>query len=188
MIFDVIDLGSAHPDNPPSSLPKIGKIRFGSIDLLESPIPGEASKKPFDQLSSGSINFNHSKGIPSPIVSQKQSKDEFMRACELFYDGHESTEKLRNVLREQIRKSANLLYTLSSSAQMIESLVKTHFKENQKLYNDRMNLVVEDFNIRLGKLEKEVFGNVERNSFMPSATPKEDSDTFVLETIKEKEI
>lgn len=185
MIFDVIGLGSAHPDNPPSSLPKIGKIRFGSIDLLESPIPGEASKKPFDQLSSGSINFNHSKGIPSPIV---RSKDEFMRACELFYDGHESTEMLRNVLREQIRKSANLLYTLSSSAQMIESLVKTHFKENQKLHNDRMNLTVEDFNMRLGKLEKEVFGNVETNSSVPSATPKVDNDTSVLETIKEKEI
>lgn len=111
-----------------------------------------------------------------------------MATCEMLYDNHENTAKLQSMLKEQIRKSATLLYTLSSSAQMIESLVKTHFKENQRYYNDKFGMALGDLNRRLGKLEKDVFGIQEANSFVASAVPKENGEgtlAAALDTIKE---
>jgi hypothetical protein len=99
--------------------------------------------------------------------------------CEQLYDNNEATSRLQQQLKEQIRKSATLLYTLSSSGQMIEGLVRSHFREMQSQYGEKFGAALTDLNRRLVALEQKTLGGASQSEAFTtsgaliSALPKE---------------
>ncbi|KAJ3031890.1 hypothetical protein HDV00_008101 [Rhizophlyctis rosea] len=79
---------------------------------------------------------------------------QFMSMCEQLYDHLEETPRLQHTLREQIRKSTALLQTLQASGQMIEGLVRSHFREMQVAYGEKFGAAVTDLHRRIVRIEE----------------------------------
>ncbi len=127
--------------------------------------------------------------IPNPSTFSGQ-KAAFMAVCEQIFDSQETTVRLQNQLKEQIRKSATLLYTLSSSGQMIEGLVRSHFRDMQTQYGEKFGTALTDLNRRLVAMENRTFGSSHSEAFnaagaLMSAIPREDGQG-TLASIAEK--
>ncbi|KAJ3303716.1 hypothetical protein HDV03_003589 [Kappamyces sp. JEL0829] len=117
--------------------------------------------------------------IPPVSSNVAANKAVFLTACEQMFDAQESTNRLQLQLKEQIRKSATLLYTLSSSGQMIEGLVRSHFREMQSQYGEKFGSALTDLNRRLVTVEQKVFGKSQSEAFtasgaLKSSVPRED--------------
>ncbi|ORX64210.1 hypothetical protein BCR32DRAFT_251239 [Anaeromyces robustus] len=78
----------------------------------------------------------------------------FISMFENLYDQIESVNRLRSTLEEQIRKSTALLQTLQASGQMIEGLVRSHFREMQAQYGEKFGKALTDLNRRLIDVEE----------------------------------
>jgi hypothetical protein len=102
------------------------------------------------------------KRIPSPTAQVPPqaplSKSQFIKTFEQLFDSQEQTLILQAQLKEQIRKSSTLLYTLSSSGQMIEGLVRTHFRDMQATYGEKFGSALSDLNRRLAIIEEKTLG------------------------------
>ncbi|KAJ3278044.1 hypothetical protein HK104_002706 [Borealophlyctis nickersoniae] len=75
---------------------------------------------------------------------------------ETFYDNMEEAPRLSATLREQIRKATALLQTLQGSGQMIEGLVRGHFREMQVQYGEKFGAALTDLHRRLCVVEERV--------------------------------
>ncbi|KAI9011157.1 hypothetical protein BC832DRAFT_538219 [Gaertneriomyces semiglobifer] len=82
------------------------------------------------------------------------SRSAFLSFAEHFYDIHEESTRLVATLRDQIRRSTAMLQTLQASGQMIEGLVRSHFREMQVGYGERFGAALTDLNRRLSTLEE----------------------------------
>jgi hypothetical protein len=128
--------------------------------------------------------MNHIPSPPGPESPPSAQKAQFLSLCEQLYDNNEATTKLQHQLKEQIRKSATLLYTLSSSGQMIEGLVRTHFREMQGQYGEKFGAALTDLNRRLVSLEHKMLGGATQSEAfsssgaLMSALPKENGHTI----------
>ncbi|KAL6591625.1 hypothetical protein U3516DRAFT_673927 [Neocallimastix sp. 'constans'] len=78
----------------------------------------------------------------------------FISVFENLYDQLESVNQLRSTLEEQIRKSTALLQTLQASGQIIEGLVRSHFREMQVQYGEKFGAALTDLNRRLIDVEE----------------------------------
>ena len=160
---------SAHPDTIRTGPPKKmnGVQTLSGIDQLVSP-RAEVSSRELPRPR-GYENGSHSahplsmpqgQRIPSPqTAGQTHSsilppKQQFLQVFEQFYDSVEQGRQMQSQLKDQIRKSATLLYTLSSSGQMIEGLVRSHFKEMQKQHDDKFGAALLELNSRLTAVEE----------------------------------
>jgi hypothetical protein len=186
---------SAHPDNSSqSALPRITKKVLSrevlnGIDQIVSPRAEFHSRElPRPRGFEGNLSIphsahplsmNHIPSPPQPNSPPSSQKLQFLGLCEQLYDNNEATTKLQIQLKEQIRKSATLLYTLSSSGQMIEGLVRTHFREMQGQYGEKFGAALTDINRRLVSLEHKMLGGATQSEafstsgVLMSAFPKE---------------
>ena len=173
-----LGLGSGHPDNSNGAKlkVKVNPTQLTGIEQLVSPRAEYSSRElpkprgyepvshsahplsmpagpkiPSPQMTAQSNPQNQQQAIPQPSLPGKQ---QFMTMFEQFYDSMEHASKLQAQLKDQIRKSATLLYTLSSSGQMIEGLVRSHFKEMQTRHDDKFGLALLELNSRLTALEE----------------------------------
>ncbi|KAJ3276183.1 hypothetical protein HDV01_005631 [Terramyces sp. JEL0728] len=179
---------SAHPDSGQSGLRlNIKKPQNGlnSIEQLVSPrseFPTRELPKPrgYEMQTQSAHPLSQPSRLPSPTTTTNSHRQQFMNAMEQIYDNNEQTARLQTQLKEQIRKSATLLYTLSSSGQMIEGLVRSHFRDMQAQYGEKFGLALTDLNRRLVAIEQRTFGSSKSDAFTPSGAlknlPKEDSN------------
>ncbi|KAI8922857.1 hypothetical protein BC831DRAFT_473959 [Entophlyctis helioformis] len=90
---------------------------------------------------------------PSAFPPPAMSRQAFLGVFEAMYDQHETQLRLQATLKDQIRKSSTLLQTLQSSGQMIEGLVRLHFREMQVVYGEKFGTALTDLNRRLVGIE-----------------------------------
>jgi hypothetical protein len=170
---------------------KLTRDPLNGIDQISSPrseFPNRELPRPRGYENHGSLSAHPlsttKTSIPSPPSSNvlpPSHRSAFVSSCEQIFDSHETTQKLQVQLREQIRKSATLLYTLSSSGQMIEGLVRSHFREMQTQYGEKFGTALTDLNRRLVAIEKRTFGSSHSEAFtsagvLMSAVPKDDKE------------
>lgn len=163
-----------------SALPRnvkkpLSREQLSSIDQIVSPraeFPNRELPKPrgYEGHSAhphSAHPLNMQKRIPSPplVSALPNQKSQFMSVFEQMYDAHESTSRMQQQLKEQIRKSATLLYTLSSSGQMIEGLVRSHFREMQGQYLEKFAHALTDLNRRLVSIEQRTLGKSQSEAF-----------------------
>ncbi|KAI8916773.1 hypothetical protein DFJ77DRAFT_354520 [Powellomyces hirtus] len=114
------------------------------------PSPASAYPPPLQQqTSSGSMSA--SGGHHQSALSI--SKPAVLSFFESIYDQAEETARLQYTLRDQIRRSTAMLQTLQSSGQMIEGLVRGHFREMQVNYGEKFGSALYDLSRRVEKLE-----------------------------------
>ncbi|KAJ3315109.1 hypothetical protein HDV04_004250 [Boothiomyces sp. JEL0838] len=179
---------SAHPDSGQSGLRlNIKKPQNGlnSIEQLVSPrseFPTRELPRPrgYEMQTQSAHPLSQPSRLPSPTGNNTAQKQQFMSMMEQIYESSEQTARLQSQLKEQIRKSATLLYTLSSSGQMIEGLVRSHFRDMQTQYSEKFGLALTDLNRRLVAIEQRTFGSSKSDAFTPSGAlkslPKDESN------------
>ncbi|ORE01923.1 hypothetical protein BCV72DRAFT_235511 [Rhizopus microsporus var. microsporus] len=71
----------------------------------------------------------------SSSSSSSSRKQLFLQPFEYLYDNLQQVKELKSTLDDEIRKSSNLIQTLQSSSDLIESLVRKHVNQslNQRL-------------------------------------------------------
>ncbi|KAI8914616.1 hypothetical protein EDD86DRAFT_182799, partial [Gorgonomyces haynaldii] len=94
--------------------------------------------------------------LPSAVVPPMISRSSFMSVFESMYDQHDAANRLTAQLKDHLRKTSTLLQTLQSSGQMIEGLVRGHFREMQTQYGERFGAALTDLNNRLVVLEQKL--------------------------------
>ena len=92
--------------------------------------------------------------MASAIQPPPLSRQAFMGVFESIYDQHDAAMRLQAQLKDQLRKTSTLLQTLQSSGQMIEGLVRGHFREMQSQYGEKFGAALTDLNSRLVVLEQ----------------------------------
>ncbi len=100
----------------------------------------------------------------NPVQIEKAG---FISVFESFFDSQEASLALQNQLKDQLRKTSTLLQTLQSSGQMIEGLVRGHFRDMQVQYGEKFGSALTDINARLKALENHVHGSEEETD-LPS--------------------
>ncbi|KAJ3021073.1 hypothetical protein HKX48_009246 [Thoreauomyces humboldtii] len=85
-----------------------------------------------------------------------------MSLVESVYDQTEETTRLQHTLRDQIRRSTAMLQTLQSSGQMIEGLVRGHFREMQVNYGEKFGSALYELSRRVERLEGSIVGDREQ--------------------------
>ncbi|OAJ43202.1 hypothetical protein BDEG_26578 [Batrachochytrium dendrobatidis JEL423] len=108
------------------------------------------------QQSTPLTNKPHLHSGPLSTLPLSISRSAFTSIFESVYDQHENQARLQATLKEQIRKSATLLQTLQTSGQMIEGLVRGHFREMQCKYGEKFGAALTDLNRRLAAVEEKV--------------------------------
>jgi hypothetical protein len=159
-------LNPAHADLAPrkkivhENLSGIEQIVSPRLDYLNRELPKPRGYEYGQSYSQSAHPLSTPKKIPSPVNLDDDSskKEAFLSVFEQLYESQEHTAQLQAQLKEQIRKSATLLYTLSSSGQMIEGLVSSHFREMQSSYNERLVTALTDLNKRLAVIEEKTLG------------------------------
>ncbi|KAJ3079260.1 hypothetical protein HK102_003917 [Quaeritorhiza haematococci] len=99
----------------------------------------------------GNASSSSSHAFPLPLP-----KSHFLSVFENIYDQAEESARLHSTLKDQVRKSTALLQTLQASGQMIEGLVRGHFREMQVQYGEKFGAALSDINKRLVAVEKEM--------------------------------
>jgi len=99
-------------------------------------------------------NNNNNNNFSNNQFPALPNKVSFVSMFENLYDQIESVNRLRSTLEEQIRKSTALLQTLQASGQMIEGLVRSHFREMQVQYGEKFGAALTDLNRRLIDVEE----------------------------------
>ncbi|KAI8826783.1 uncharacterized protein EV422DRAFT_10735 [Fimicolochytrium jonesii] len=148
--------GAQDRDGPPRSpLPHMGHSQkhFSSSSL--APPPSPASGFPQQSGHPGSNNPPHS-ALPQSLAI---SKSAFVSVAEAMYDQVEETARLQYTLRDQIRRSTAMLQTLQSSGQMIEGLVRGHFREMQVAYGEKFGSALYELSRRVERLERGTAAN-----------------------------
>ncbi|KAI9095272.1 hypothetical protein DFS34DRAFT_627293 [Phlyctochytrium arcticum] len=84
------------------------------------------------------------------------SRSNFLGLCESLFDQTDESFRLQSTLRDQIRRSTAMLQTLQSSGQMIEGLVRSHFREMQVQYGEKFGFALTDLNRRLASVEEKL--------------------------------
>lgn len=156
------DNSSAHLLNPATTAArsngKKGSGGLSGIDQLLSPRCDVAKElsKPWgydSQKSSNPLPTSANSHRTSSSINHSSQKAAYLAACEQIFDSQETALLLQDQLKEQIKKSATLIYTLSSSGQMIEGLVRSHFREMQAHYGEKFGSALSDLNTRLLEVE-----------------------------------
>ncbi|TPX34522.1 hypothetical protein SmJEL517_g02909 [Synchytrium microbalum] len=126
-----------------------------------SPLHMHPPPSPLYANSNSSTSNPHSQsGVPmTPTTTTAAtgfpvSRQNFMSIFETMYDQVESNARLRVTLEEQLRSSARLLATLQASGAMIETLVRTQFREMQLIYGERFGSALTDLNRRMVAIEQ----------------------------------
>nr|KAJ3416075.1 hypothetical protein HK105_001355 [Polyrhizophydium stewartii] len=119
-----------------------------NINTSLASLPGSGAAAPATGAGAGSSGMPPLSALP-PIMSRTA----FLGVFESMYDQYESQTRLSIMLKDQIRKSATLLQTLQSSGQMIEGLVRGHFREMQVQYGEKFGAALTDLNRRLVAVE-----------------------------------
>lgn len=122
-------------------------------------LPFPRSAAPRSSLSSGKpviasapVHGSH-KATSTPIVPTLVPRSAFVATFEAMYDQMEAQARMQAALKDQIRKSTALFQTLQSSGQMIEGLVRSHFREMQHQYGEKFGAALTDLNRRLSHVE-----------------------------------
>ncbi|KAI8899325.1 hypothetical protein BC833DRAFT_586082 [Globomyces pollinis-pini] len=179
---------------PMSSLDQIASPRAEfSTRELPRPRPYDSHQNLGSQQSHSAHPLSGPKRIPSPLSNQPTigQRSNFLNVFEQLYDSQETTNRLHLQLKEQIRKSATLLYTLSSSGQMIEGLVRSHFRDLQSQYGEKFGSALTDLNRRLVAVENRTFGSSQSDAFtsngaLKSSIPKEDGQAPSFASIADR--
>ncbi|KAJ3018715.1 hypothetical protein HKX48_002705 [Thoreauomyces humboldtii] len=77
----------------------------------------------------------------------------FLHLAEQMYDQADETARLKHTLSDQIRRSTAMLQTLQSSGQMIEGLVRGHFRDMQVNYGEKFGSALHEIARRVERLE-----------------------------------
>ncbi|KAJ3161306.1 hypothetical protein HDU86_007088 [Geranomyces michiganensis] len=146
---------NSNGNNPPSKSNSL--INFA----LPPPSPASAYPPPLHPSSSasGSSAFlthqqQQQQPQPPPPPPHALSKQAVLSFFESMYDQGEETSRLQYTLRDQIRRSTAMLQTLQSSGQMIEGLVRGHFREMQVTYGEKFGAALHDLSRRVERLER----------------------------------
>ncbi|KAJ3170572.1 hypothetical protein HDU88_008473 [Geranomyces variabilis] len=141
---------------PRSPLPPMNFSQDGRGPASAYPAPLHSS-----QSGSGSSAFlthqqqQHQQQQPQPPPAPHAlSKSAVLSFFETMYDQGEETARLQYTLRDQIRRSTAMLQTLQSSGQMIEGLVRGHFREMQVTYGEKFGAALHDLSRRVERLER----------------------------------
>ncbi|KAJ3005599.1 hypothetical protein HKX48_000583 [Thoreauomyces humboldtii] len=89
---------------------------------------------------------SHASHLPIP-------RSTFLHLAEQMYDQADETARLQHTLRDQIRRSTAMLQTLQSSGQMIEGLVRGHFRDMQVNYGEKFGSALHEIARRVERLE-----------------------------------
>ncbi|KAI9205903.1 uncharacterized protein BJ171DRAFT_500091 [Polychytrium aggregatum] len=133
-----------------------------------NPSGGYGESRSQNANNSRSSDHNQAQGEPSsahpttasgePSSKSLSNKAAFLSYFDVMYDQMEEASHLTMTLSRQIRKSTALLQTLQSSGQMIEGLVRSHFREMQLQYGEKFGAALTDLNRRIMALEENVLG------------------------------
>lgn len=129
---------SSDRDGPRSPLPPL--THSHSASKLHSHIPPQSPSSAYPP--------------PTALPGLALSKTSFLSLFESLYDQAEENYRLQNTLRDQMRRSTAMLQTLTSSGQMIEGLVRTHFREMQVSYGEKFGSALAELNRRVERLEE----------------------------------
>ncbi|KAG1148268.1 hypothetical protein G6F37_001380 [Rhizopus arrhizus] len=108
--------------------------------------------------------------VPSHVSSSSRQKQLFLQPFEYLYDNLEQTRKLKITLDDEIRKSSNLIQTLQSSTDLIESLVRKHVHE---MMDCRLENYLVECEERIASLERKLaFQTIPSPASSPTTSDK----------------
>jgi hypothetical protein len=91
---------------------------------------------------------------PPHLKDLSTGKAQFLDACEQLYDAQVTYSSLIANLKDQFRKAASLIYTLSSSGQMIENLVIKQYSDLNMPFTEKSEAKFSELENRIAELEK----------------------------------
>ncbi|KAG0746679.1 hypothetical protein G6F57_003948 [Rhizopus arrhizus] len=108
--------------------------------------------------------------VPSHASSSSRQKQLFLQPFEYLYDNLEQTRKLKMTLDDEIRRSANLVQTLQSSTDLIESLVRKYVHE---MMDPRLENHLKKCEERIASLERRItFQTIPSPASSPTTSDK----------------